>query len=604
MKLIVRTLSAVLLAAPLLAQQAPPPAAPSFGETIEVRVINVDVMVTDKSGKPVSGLTKDDFELYENGKKLEISNFAEVTGTTQTATMARTAQPSAAPQAAPATPQAEGPDVRSRKVVLFLDNSTLTPASRAKVVAAAKAFVAQTVRPSDQVSVITWNPGLKVNADFTNNVAEVGKTLDSITTASAFGGSLAREQTALERELFDIIRDYALLQKPEKLPGGPNGGGGGDAEPQRPPISLAIGHAAGFAVRAQHEQREVAGALKAVISSMRAVEGRKALVFISEQLDENPAAPFFEFVDQIKDKFLGGASANVFAEAQQYEDHDLIPSIAALANGSGVTLYPMHAGGMAADVSDVSAEKNGNNFETSTRRTNVMNSSFPTMQRLAAETGGVALTGTTNFTLGFANVANDLTSYYSLGFRATGARQDAVRPLTVKLKNQRGLLVRSRPQYIEKSLLTEMNDAVSANLFFPVTRNDLGVTIAAGESQPAPENEVNVPLDIKVPTATLTLVPDGTDLTGRFSVFIAFVRGNGAVSKVTRHEHQVRFPADSLKRRKELTIKTTLTIDSATDAVSVGVMDDISHATGYSTMKLVAQPAAPPAAATTTGASR
>ena len=595
-------LAAALLAFPLFAQQTAPPAAPapSFGETIEVRVINVDVMVTDKNGKPVPGLTKDDFELYENGKKLDITNFAEIGATTSTATLARTPQPGAAPQPAPAPAAAvEGPDVRSRKVVLFIDNSTLTPPSRAKVVTAAKAFLAQAVRPNDQVTVITWNPGLKVNADFTNNVADVSKTLDAITTTSARGGSLFREQAALEKELFDIIKDYVTLQPQVTPPGGE------PPPPQRPPISIAIGHAAGFAIQAQHAQREVAGALKAVISSMRAVEGRKAVVFISEQLDENPGAPFFEFVDQIKDKFEGGASQNLIAEGEQYRDRDLIPSIAALANGSGVTLYPMHAGGAAADLSDISAESNGMNFSASTRRTNVMNGSFPAMQRLAAETGGVALTGTTNFTLGFANVANDLTSYYSLGFRATGARQDAVRPLTVKLKNPRGLQVRSRPQYIEKSLLSEMNDAVSANLFFPITHNDLGVKIAAGASQPAPENEVVVPLDIKVPTSALTLVPDGADLTGRFSVFIAFVRGNGAVSKVTRQEHQLRFPAESLKRRKEVTIRTTLTIDTATDAVSVGVMDDLSHATGYSMMKLVAQPAAQPAAATTTpGATR
>jgi VWFA-related protein len=598
MKFAVRTVAAALVAAPLFAQQTPPAPAPPFGETIEVRVINVDVMVTDKSGKPVSGLRKEDFELYENGQKLDITNFAEITGTTQTATLARTPQPGVAAQAAPApAAPVEGPDVRSRKVVLFLDNSTLTPPSRAKVVAAAKAFIAQTIRPSDQVTVVTWNPGLKVNADFTNDLAAVDKTLDSITSTSAFGGSQARAQASLERELFDIIRDYAELQPKLAKPGSTV------EPPPRPPIHLAIDHAAGFALQAQHAQREVAGALKAVISTMRAVEGRKAVVFVSEQLDENPGAPFFEFVDQIKDKFENGGGQDPLGEALHYRDPDLIPSIAALANGSGVTLYPMHAGGAAADVADISAESNGMNFSTSTRRTNVMNSSFPTMQRLAAETGGVALTGTNNFTLGFANVANDLTSYYSLGFRATGARQDAVRPLTVKLKNPRGLIVRSRPQYIEKSVPSEMNDAVSANLFFPIARNDLGVKIATGESQPAPENEVNVPLDIKVPTSTLTLVPDGTDLTGRFSIFIAFVRGNGAVSKVTRHEHQVRFPADSLKRRKELTIKTTLTIDPATDAVSVGVMDDISHATGYSMMKLVI-PAAQPAAATTTGASK
>ena len=581
--------AAALAASPLLAQQQPAPApSSSFGETIEVRVINVDVMVTDRSGKPVPGLTKDDFELYESGKKVDITNFAEISGTTQSATLTRTPTGAAPQAAAPAPAAPEGPDIRSRKVVLFVDNSTLTPPGRAKVVAAAKAFLTQAIRPSDQVMVVSWNPGLKIESEFTNNVAAVSKTLDGITTSTAQGGSLRREQAALEHELLDLIKDFAAMT-PGGKPGGPA------PPPQRPPIGMAIDHAAGFALAQQHAQREVAGALKGVISALRAIEGRKAVVFISEQLDENPASPFFEFVDQLKDQFQGGQSANLFAEADRYRDRDLIPSISKLANASGVTLYPMHAGGMAADVDDISAENNGMKFNAPTMRSNVMNTSFPTMQRLAAETGGVALTGTNNFALGFTNIANDLTSYYSLGFRATGARQDTVRPLSVKLKNPRGLQVRVRPEYVEKSLLTEINDAVSANLFFPVAHNDLGVHIAAGEAQAAPESAVTVPLDIKIPTSSLTLVPEGTDLTSHFSIFIGFVRGDGTTSKVTRQEQQVRFPADSLKRRKELTVKTTLTIDAATDAVSIAVMDDLSHATGYAALKLKSSAPAPAA---------
>ncbi|MGH9424570.1 MAG: hypothetical protein ACRD3J_31645, partial [Thermoanaerobaculia bacterium] len=49
-------------------------------ESIEVRVVNVDVVVRDRAGKPVTGLTKDAFEIYENGQKREITNLYEVTG--------------------------------------------------------------------------------------------------------------------------------------------------------------------------------------------------------------------------------------------------------------------------------------------------------------------------------------------------------------------------------------------------------------------------------------------------------------------------------------------------------------------------------------------
>src|SRR3954453_9027138 len=43
-------------------------------ERIDVRVVNVDVTVTSK-GVPVSGLTRDDFEVFEDGKRQAVSNF-------------------------------------------------------------------------------------------------------------------------------------------------------------------------------------------------------------------------------------------------------------------------------------------------------------------------------------------------------------------------------------------------------------------------------------------------------------------------------------------------------------------------------------------------
>ena len=51
-----------------------------LSESIEVRVVNVDVVVADRDGKPVTGLTKDDFEIFEDKKPQVITNFYEVRG--------------------------------------------------------------------------------------------------------------------------------------------------------------------------------------------------------------------------------------------------------------------------------------------------------------------------------------------------------------------------------------------------------------------------------------------------------------------------------------------------------------------------------------------
>src|SRR5688572_5274678 len=49
---------------------------PRFEERVEVHLVNLDVNVT-RRGEPVRGLSADDFELFENGRRMEISHFEE-----------------------------------------------------------------------------------------------------------------------------------------------------------------------------------------------------------------------------------------------------------------------------------------------------------------------------------------------------------------------------------------------------------------------------------------------------------------------------------------------------------------------------------------------
>ena len=70
-----------VLAASLLIVLAHAAAYAQFGETVEVRVTNVDAIVTDKNGEPVTGLTKDDFLVFEDGTPQQITHFAEVVHT-------------------------------------------------------------------------------------------------------------------------------------------------------------------------------------------------------------------------------------------------------------------------------------------------------------------------------------------------------------------------------------------------------------------------------------------------------------------------------------------------------------------------------------------
>src|SRR4051812_335970 len=103
----------------ITASAAPVAAPPPLVEKIEVSVVNVDVTVTDRRGQPVSGLTRDDFEILEDGKPQTISNFYAVDS----------AQPKIETRTADGNP-APSEDRFRRKVLVLIDNQNTTPYGR------------------------------------------------------------------------------------------------------------------------------------------------------------------------------------------------------------------------------------------------------------------------------------------------------------------------------------------------------------------------------------------------------------------------------------------------------------------------------------------
>src|SRR4051812_28962950 len=82
-------------------------------ETIEVRLVEVDAVVTDAAGRHVVGLGPADFELFENGRPQQITNFSEVTE----------ARPEAASVVSPA---------QRRTIVILIDTLGIAGPERAK----------------------------------------------------------------------------------------------------------------------------------------------------------------------------------------------------------------------------------------------------------------------------------------------------------------------------------------------------------------------------------------------------------------------------------------------------------------------------------------
>src|SRR5215213_2594175 len=175
----------LLLTLPLLAQETPP--LQPFNEAIDVKVVNVEVYVTDRDGRRVQGLGREDFELFEDGKRVEIVNFAEVSERAQSS-QAPTPAPAegVAPEAAPAPPAP--PVERDRlHLLVYVDNFNLTPFSRNRVLKQLRSFLEETVQPDDRVMLVTHDEGLSVRVPFTAGKAALLAELPKLEKLAARG---------------------------------------------------------------------------------------------------------------------------------------------------------------------------------------------------------------------------------------------------------------------------------------------------------------------------------------------------------------------------------------------------------------------------------
>ncbi|MBZ0113797.1 MAG: hypothetical protein K8J08_15135, partial [Thermoanaerobaculia bacterium] len=107
---------------------------PFFNEVMEVDVVNVDVFVTDK-GNPVLDLTESDFEVFEDGKPVVITNFRIVRPKTQSERLAeRNVIPTTDVEAPrPGMAPAALDPASALHLILYVDNDFIRSNNRLRV---------------------------------------------------------------------------------------------------------------------------------------------------------------------------------------------------------------------------------------------------------------------------------------------------------------------------------------------------------------------------------------------------------------------------------------------------------------------------------------
>ena len=138
--------------------------APTFRESVEVRVMDLDVVVTDGKGQPARDLNREDFRVLVDGKPMSVDYFTRVeAGTIHAPDLA-----DASPDRVLAEYQKGSDAYVPRHFLIYVDTGHLSPALRNRALESLRDFVTR-LGPSDSARIVVWDRSAKVVAEWTTS---------------------------------------------------------------------------------------------------------------------------------------------------------------------------------------------------------------------------------------------------------------------------------------------------------------------------------------------------------------------------------------------------------------------------------------------------
>jgi VWFA-related protein len=513
-------LVAVALAVPAAAAEGP-----RLGETIDVSIVNVDAIVTDKQGNRVRRLTKDDFEIYENGKLQPLTNFSEVGQT-----LNLSGQPGEVVS-------------RPRTIIVFIEHFRAPDFRRDPFFAGLRDFLHRTVRPGDAVKIVSFTKQMETRLGFTDNLASIDRALDKIASESGPGVDEVTFQDHLLGEAFTSSINASESMR------------------QRAGQDFLHRNTTG---RANAEQtfrfmrmREKVMAITSLMNSIAGSDSKKVFVMAVRRFSPTGSHDMFD-VDQLAPSY-GWSSRN--------RSDALIDYVSKTANANGITVYPLLPEGLGNEGFGVESL-----FDYE-----MLNAQLPFLDDVAKQTGGKLAWGK-DIEKDLPRAADDLDAYYSLGYRATTHNEDRARSIVVKTKNP-DYTIRSRREYVEKSDQTRMRDRVIANLFDQPLAASIQITAEAGKPRYVTNGHYTIPVTVYIPVAAL--MTDGGR--GHFSIFVGWRGTHGEIGQVVKQTQKFKLAANM---PETFTYTFDVVADETTDRLSIGVFDELSKDYGLRRIEL------------------
>lgn len=235
-----------------------------FAGTAEVLEIEIPVQVTDRDGRPVRGLGAESFEIYDEGRRQEITGVRAVDL-----------------ELLPADEglhrlERELPPAARRRLLLLFDVSFSDPMSITRARAAAQRFVLDSLHPTDLVAVAVHSleRGARLLVTFTSDRARVARAIDALGSPEYLNPGLARDPLR-------FINDAAA--GPEPGTGGAPGSASGTPVDEAALASERVARAE--RAFARHQISAWSRSLGETAEHLDSVRGRKHVVLFSAGFD-------------------------------------------------------------------------------------------------------------------------------------------------------------------------------------------------------------------------------------------------------------------------------------------------------------------------------
>lgn len=463
----------------------------TFIDTIDVQVVEVDVVVTDRKGRPIKGLAREDFELYVDGRPAEIANFYES---------------AIYVEERPGRRRKERPLVRTEDtlgtadegaltVVFYLDDPNIYPSHRTRLLRRLEAAVEPWRSMDANFMLARFVHRLEVLVSPTPDLDAILEGAANVPKGSprAIQNGDGARRFAI-RSLIDS--DEFCRMTPYCRPCEDNWG---------ELLSLARQHADN---QATNTAVAVDG-LADLVTTLGGVPGKKAVVYITDGLPQRPGISVLDFLgNELCRDLRSTANSETMAEMVQYDESRRFNRISAHANANRVTFYGVDAAGVRGASPDISLDNPSRapSFRNvGLRSTNAQSGLY----LLANETGGKALINANDLSILLDDMTGQLAASYSLGFVPAERKLGEVRQISVLLAPgaDKGRRIEHRRTYRDKSVDERLAERLLSVAYLGNPANPLGATLEFGATSLLEKKTHELTIGVSVPADSVVTLP-------------------------------------------------------------------------------------------------